>query len=102
MAAFEGDLFPVPMDDSERRQEAITVSKQAEMTPEQSFFAVFCIEALADELETTGNEVYAMLTERSDILDGYVSPHYDVLHTQGRDYIVYELIGMMKKQGVLS
>ncbi|MCL2629008.1 MAG: DUF3791 domain-containing protein [Oscillospiraceae bacterium] len=75
---------------------------KSEMTPEQSFFSVFCIEALADELETTGDKVYIMLTEKSDILDSYIVPCYDALHTQGKEYIVREFINIMKKQGVLK
>ena len=76
--------------------------EKAIMTPEQSFFAVFCIEALSDELETTGDKVYKLLTAESDILDSYLVPHYDTLHTQGKDYIVNELIDIMKKRGVLK
>ena len=72
------------------------------MTPEQSFFAVFCIEALADDLGTTGDKIYQMLTEKSDILDNYIVPCYDVLHTQGKSYIVGELKELMQKQGVLQ
>ena len=70
------------------------------MTPEQSFFAVFCIEALSDELGVTGDIVYKMLTEESDILDNYIVPHYDSLHTQGKSYIINELLDLMNKQGV--
>jgi len=77
------------------------MDKCSEMTHEQSFFAVFCIEAIADELETTGDIVYKMLTEKSSILDSYIIPGYDSLHTQGKDYIVRELVELMKKQGVL-
>jgi hypothetical protein len=73
-----------------------------EMTSEQSFFAVFCIESLADELRTTGDKVYLMLTEKSDILDDYILPCYDALHTQGKDYIVQELKEIMKKRGALG
>jgi len=69
-------------------------------TPEQSFFAVFCIESISDELQTTGNKVYKMLTEESDILDNYIIPNYDALHTQGKGYIVNELIELMKNRGI--
>ena len=72
------------------------------MTPEQSFFAVFCIEALADELGIAGDKVYKMLTESSSILDNYIIPCYDALHTQGKDYIVRDLKELMQKQGVLE
>jgi len=76
------------------------MEKQEILTPEQSFFAVFCIESIADELGTTGDVVYIMLTEKSDILDAYILLHYDTLHTQGKHYIVGEIIELMKKQGV--
>jgi len=77
------------------------MSKKSTMSPEQSFFAVFCIEALSDELDTTGDKVYKLLTVSSDILDSYIVPHYDALHTQGKDYIVRDLVEVMKNQGVL-
>jgi len=72
------------------------------MTPEQSFFAVFCIESLADELGVTGDEIYKSLTERSTILDSYIIPNYESLHTQGKGYIVEELTSLMKKHGVMK
>jgi hypothetical protein len=78
------------------------MSQQADMTPEKSFFAVFCIEALADELHMTGDEVYKILTDDSDILDAYIVPHYDVLHTQGRPWLMQDLTDRMKEKGVLK
>jgi hypothetical protein len=71
------------------------------MTQEQSFFAVFCIESLVDELGITGGRIYEMLTDESDILDDYIVPCYDSLHTQGKSYIVRELIELMRKRGIL-
>jgi hypothetical protein len=76
------------------------MDKQTTMTPDQSFFAAFCIEALADELGTTGDKIYKMLTDESDILDAYIIPHYDVLHTQGNEYVVRELSELMEKKGL--
>ena len=76
------------------------MDERTEMTQEASFFAVFCIEALADELGESGDIVYRMLTEDSDILDNYILPCYDALHTQGKPYIVNDLIERMKEQGV--
>ena len=78
------------------------MSGQSPMTPEQSLFAVFCIEALADELNTTGDIVYLMLTEQSDILDKYIVLHYDALHTQGKEYITRELKELMQKRGIVA
>jgi hypothetical protein len=84
-----------------KRKEVRTMGKQTAMQAEQSFFAVFCIEALADELGTTGDKIYKMLTEDSDILDGYILPCWDALHTQGKSYIVRELSELMQERGVL-
>jgi len=81
---------------------SIEMNEIPEMTPEQLFFAMFCIEALADELELTGDAVYKLLTDESDILDSYIVPGYDALHTQGKEYIVRELVELMKKRGVAS
>ena len=78
------------------------MDNQKEMTPEQSFFAVFCIEALADDLGTTGDKIYLMLTEKSDILDNYIVPCYDALHTQGKEYIINDLKEHMQKQGLFK
>ena len=75
--------------------------EQTEMTPEQLFFAIFCIEALADDLQTTGDKVYIMLVDKSDILDSYIIPHYNTLHTQGKEFIVREIKELMQKRGVL-
>ena len=77
------------------------MEKRTAMTPETSFFAVFCIEALSDRTGVPGDKIYKLLTEDSDILDSYILPYYDALHTQGKDYIVDELEGMMKKRGIL-
>jgi len=72
-----------------------------EISSEQSFFAVFCIESVADELKMSGDIVYKMLAKESDILDNYIIKCYDVLHTQGKEYIVDDIISFMKERGVL-
>lgn len=72
------------------------------MTPEQSFFAVCCIEALADKLHTSGDEVYKLLTDKSDILDNYIIPNYDILHTQGLPWLMEEITTIMKKKGIIK
>jgi hypothetical protein len=73
-----------------------------DITKEESFFAVFCIEALAEELKMPGEEVYKLLTEKSTVLDDYVIPCYDTLHTQGEQYIVRELIVVLRERGVIK
>lgn len=63
-------------------------------------FAVFCIENVAKKLEVDGTAVYDMLAVQTDILQNYIIPCYDVLHTQGKEYIVNDLIDMLKAKGV--
>ena len=64
-------------------------------------FTVFCIENAAEELGISGDETYRLLTEKSDILDSYLIPSYDTLHTQGKEYIVNDIIDLMKEKGLL-
>jgi hypothetical protein len=77
------------------------MNSKHELTKEESFFAVFCIESLADELKLSGDEVYKLLAIDSTILDDYIIPVYEPLHTQGKAYIVRELIEVMREREVL-
>ena len=63
-------------------------------------FAVFCIENVAARLGVKAEKVYRAFTENSDILYGYIVPEYEVLHTQSKDYIVDELLDVMRERGV--
>ena len=65
-------------------------------------FAVFCIENVAEKLGKAGNEIYNILAEKSDILDSYIIPCYDVLHTQSKSYIVDDILSYMKKRGLVE
>ena len=59
-------------------------------------FAVFCIENIAIKLGRNAEDVYQALTEKSDILNSYIVPEYEILHTQGKDYIVDDIISLME------
>ena len=67
---------------------------------EELEFAIFCIESVAARLSADPQEVYDALARQTDILSGYVIPGYDVLHTQGSDYIVDDILDVMKERGV--
>ena len=69
-------------------------------TKEETEFAVFCIENTALHLGVDAAAVYDAFTKDSDILDHYIVPCYNVLHTQGKNYIVNDLIELMKEKGV--
>jgi len=70
------------------------------MDKKQMEFCVFCIESVAEKLLTSGDAVYKMLTEQSNILSEYIVPCYDVLHTQGKEFLVDDIIDVMKQKGV--
>lgn len=63
-------------------------------------FAVFCIENVAAKLGVDAERVYQAFSEQSDILNGYIVPEYEVLHTQGREYIVADILDVMRERGV--
>ena len=63
-------------------------------------FAVFCIENVADALGTSSGIVYRALSGDDGILSQYIVPSYDVLHTQGKEYIVNDILEVMKERGV--
>ena len=63
-------------------------------------FAIFYIENVAEKLGVDAERVYQAFTEKSDILNGYIVPEYEVLHTQSREYIVDDILDVMKENGV--
>ncbi len=70
------------------------------LTNDNLEFAIFCIENVAIRLGVGAEKVFVALTEKSDILDSYILPCYDVLHTQGKDYIVDDILDVMAQRGV--
>lgn len=67
---------------------------------EELEFSVFCIENIAQRLQVNAEQVYAALTEKSDILHSYIVPGYDILHTQSKDYIVDDILQVMQERGI--
>ncbi|MCF0230602.1 MAG: DUF3791 domain-containing protein [Parasporobacterium sp.] len=71
------------------------------MTKKEMEFSVFCIENIAIELNRPPQEIYGLLKEKSDILDTYIVPCYEALHSQSKEYVVEDIIRLMRKKGVL-
>jgi len=72
------------------------------MNKKELDFAVFCIENIAERLNSNGADIYNLLAERSKILDDYIIANYDALHTQGKEYIVDDIIEYMRKEELLK
>jgi hypothetical protein len=64
-------------------------------------FAIFCVESVAESLNINAEEVYKMIKYDTDILQNYIIPCYDALHSQSKRYIVEDLIELLKEKGVL-
>lgn len=62
-------------------------------------FVTYCISKLAMTLHLPQREVYRRL-KLSGILDGYIIPSYDVLHTFSSRYLVQDLTDYMREKGV--
>lgn len=63
-------------------------------------FAIFCIENIAAKLNVNAAIVYDTLTEKSSILNDYIIPEYEILHTQSKEYIVDDILDVMKERGI--
>ena len=63
-------------------------------------FAIFCIENVASRLHVDAQNVYVALSEQTNILNDYIIPEYEVVHTQSKDYIVDDIIDVMHERGV--
>lgn len=61
--------------------------------------AIFCIENVAKKLQKTADQIYVALVEKSNILHDYIVPEYEILHTQGKEYIINDIIEVMKERG---
>ena len=77
-------------------------AKAADISAEQLAFAVFCIESLAEHFSLTGSEMYDLLTQQSRVLETYILPFYDALHTQSKAYIVEDIADYMRTLGVVQ
>jgi len=64
-------------------------------------FTIFCVESLSERLNISSKIVYKMLRNDTNILDYYIIPCYEPLHTQSKRYIVDDLIAVLKEKGVV-
>ena len=64
-------------------------------------FAVFCIEKVAMRLNSFPEAIYRKLAIDSNILNEYIVPEYEVLHTQGKEYIINDIVELMQEKGVI-
>lgn len=64
-------------------------------------FTIFCVNNVAMYLGKSAKEVYHLMQD-ADLINDYIVPCYDVLHTFSKEYIVDDLISIMQRKGVVS
>lgn len=63
-------------------------------------FTIFCVNNVAAYLHQSTREVYHKMQD-AGMIDGYIVPCYDVLHSFSKEYIVEDLVSLMKQRGAL-
>lgn len=66
-----------------------------ELENRKTEFVVFCIENTAERLRCSGYDILTALDKTNGVED-FLYPSYDALHTQGKEYIVDEVIDYLE------
>ncbi|MBR4164533.1 MAG: DUF3791 domain-containing protein [Solobacterium sp.] len=69
------------------------------MNKESFSFVVYMIHACANKWHKMPSDIYKLL-QKTGCIDHYLVPHYDILHTQGTDYIVEDIKEYLQIRGV--
>jgi hypothetical protein len=64
-------------------------------------FTIFCIESLAESLKMDAKKVYKLIKD-TNVLDDYIIPCYEPLHSQSKHYIIEDLTEVLKERGALN
>ncbi len=76
------------------------VKESEEYTLEELEFVTFCIENMSEKLSIDSVDIYDAWTKKSNLLYDYIIPCYDILHTQGRDNILDNILETMAERGI--
>ena len=61
-------------------------------------FVVFMMHILAAAWSRSPSEAY-VLCKRFGVLDNYLVPHYDVLHSMGANALIEDITGYIRERG---
>lgn len=68
--------------------------------PKELEFALFCIDFVAQELSVPPQQIYQKLLS-SGLLQDYIIANYEVLHTLSKDYLVKDILHIMRERKVV-
>lgn len=60
-------------------------------------FATFCIEILRESKGISSQDSYLLLTEETTIMEDFLIPNYEILHSQGKKYILEEMLKLLEE-----
>lgn len=60
------------------------------MNKESFAFVVYMIHACANKWGASPAQVYSGM-QQANCIDGFLVPHYEILHTQGTDFVVEDI-----------
>ena len=69
------------------------------MSKEASFFVIYMIHICAEKWQLSPAQTYQKMSA-AGCIDGYLVPHYEVLHTQSSDYVAEDLKEYLRNRGV--
>ena len=99
------DLGRFVLNNSQRIKKCVILSvyflRRRIMSDKQIEYSVFCIENVAKELGKSGSELFQILNS-SGLLHSYIIPSYEALHTQSKQYIVDEIISVLKERNLVA
>ena len=72
-----------------------------EMGNKELNFTVFLIHMLAEAWKKSPSHVYHVLKE-TGILDNYILPCYDTLHTLGSQYLIEDITQFAEERGMVQ
>ena len=71
----------------------------SEQTPREIDFVMFVLYRVAEVWRVSVRRAYELLSS-VDIVDGYLIPCFDVLHTLGAEYLVEDVCSLAAERGV--
>ena len=69
------------------------------MNRDSMSFVVYMIHRCANQWQLSPAKVYQIL-EKSGCIQGYLVPHYEVLHTQSSRYVLEDIQQYLERKGI--
>lgn len=92
----EAKWWYLPVEELYIELEKTKKQEKIDFTSQELLFVIFCIERYSIKQGKSPLEVYSLF-ERKDVI-GYLKGNFEILHTQGEEYILGEIELYLKKR----